>query len=88
MNDDDDADDDDVIKLSGLPGRGTLCGYEYRSHTAADSTLLSEALGVFSIYYTFWLYKESDLRLICPGRSQLQKEDQLVFSSRMNIKPE
>lgn len=38
-------DDDDFIKLSSLLGRGTLCGYEYKSHTAADSTLLM-AVGI------------------------------------------
>ena len=30
------------------------------------------ALGVLSIYHTFWLSLESDLRLICLGRPQLQ----------------
>ena len=45
-------DDDYVfIKLSGLPGG--VCGYEYKSHIAVDSTLLLSALGVSSIYYTF-----------------------------------
>ena len=33
------------------------------------------ALGVSSIYYTFWLFRESNLQLICPSRSQLQKRD-------------
>lgn len=28
-----DDDDDDLIKLSDLPGRGTLCGNKYRSHS-------------------------------------------------------
>ena len=70
------SDDDDVfIKLSGLPGGGTLCGYKYKSHIAVDSTFLLSALEVSSIYYTFWLSRESNLRLICPGRSQLQKKD-------------
>ncbi len=74
--------DDDFIKLSSLPGRGTLCGYEYKSYTAADRTLLLATLEVLSIYYTSWLSKASDLRLICPGRPQLQKEDLSVdFSS-------
>ena len=32
------------IKLSGLPGRDTQCGYEYKSHIAIDNTLLLSAL--------------------------------------------
>lgn len=43
------------IKLSGLPGEGTLCGYEYKTHTDVDSALLSPAPGVSSIYYVIWL---------------------------------
>ena len=55
-NPDGELDDDDVfIKLSGLPVGGTLWGYEHKSHIAVDSTLLLSALGVSSIYYTFWL---------------------------------
>ena len=66
-----DDDDDDFIKLSGLPDK---------SHTSADRMMA--ALGVLSIYYTFWLSLESDLRLICLGRPQLQKGDLTVdFSS-------
>ena len=49
--------------------------YAATNHIAVDSTLLLSALGVSSIYYTFWLSRESNLRLICSGRSQLQKKD-------------
>lgn len=46
------------------------------------STLLLSALGVSSSCYTFWLSKEKNLQLICPGWPQLQKEDlQIDFSS-------
>lgn len=51
-DDDDAADDDDIIvKLPELPGRGGICGYVYKSHTAVDSILLLSALGVSSIYH-------------------------------------
>ena len=53
--DEDDEDDDDFIKLSGLLGRGPLCGYEYKSHTAADGTLLLAVLEVLSIDYIYIL---------------------------------
>lgn len=51
-----------------------VCGCEYKSRIADDSTLLLSALGVPSIYYTRWLSRESNLWLICPGGSQLQNE--------------
>ena len=75
-----------VFFSTRVPGRGTLCGYEYKSHIAVDSTLLLSALGVSSIYYTFWLSRESNLRLICPGRSQLQKEDLQVVAILLNVR--
>lgn len=61
-------DDDVFITLSGLP---VVVRY---ADIAVDSTLLLSALGS-SIYYTFWLSRESNLRLIYPCRSQLQKKD-------------
>ena len=33
-----DDDDDVFIKFPGLPGRVTLCDYEYKSHNVVDST--------------------------------------------------
>lgn len=44
--------------------------------------LLSSALEVTSIYYTFWLSRGSDLRLICPSRFLLRKKK---FSSHCSL---
>ena len=75
--DDDDDDDDDVFKKhSGLSGWGVrYAATNTKTHTDVDSTLLSPALGVSSIYYTIWLSRESSLRLNCLGCSLLQKKD-------------
>ena len=71
------------MKLSGLPGRGTLCGYEYKSHIAVDSTLLLSALGVSSIYYTFWLSRERQPpahlpRSLSPGKGYLMEDSKIT----------
>ena len=57
-----------LIKLPGLPAMRLQLKITHclRQHLAV--------VGVSSIYYTFWLSRESNLRLICPGRSQLQRE--------------
>lgn len=71
-----DADDDEIIvKLPELPARVYAATYVYKSHTAVHRTLLSSAIGVSFICYTIGLCKEKNLRLICPGCPQFQKED-------------
>lgn len=56
-----DDNDDDFNKLSGLPLQIQI------SHRC-------QHLEILSIYYTFWLSKESGLRLICPSRPLFTEE--------------
>lgn len=70
----DDDNDDVFIKYSGLLCGGTLCGYEYKSHAAVVSSAAVVGSRISSIYYTFWLSRESNLRLICPGSLSVTNE--------------
>lgn len=71
-----DNDNDDVfIKHAGLLRGVTLCGYEYKSHAVVVSSAAVVGSMISSIYYTFWLSRGSNLRLVCPGRSQLKMKN-------------
>ena len=59
-------DDGDFIKLLGLPKRGSYAAIK------TGHLLLLPAL-VFYLMY-IWLCSEGNLRLICPGLSQIKKE--------------
>lgn len=75
-----DDDDNDFIKHSGLPNRGILCGYKYKSSIFTDKSL---EMRLFILQFRFvW---ESCFRLICPDRSQLQKGNLMVDFFSLSI---